>query len=1407
LSVLRILVAWMYITSTVLSITAQAQEGGADYNSNQLPVVQHLSPSHGAQQTQISTVGIDPNTGEARSLGFNQSHYIDPNTGARVPNYYKLMGYNFAPNTGYAPFARFLEAGRVPLLFSEPLSTINTNPEYNRLLGTEAGRQNLIRQIEGLRYYLQFSEVVGVDHLKRLTLERMATASTTTTSNSTAVASPTDVERFRQISKIRNGIEVLKEYLDVSRHSGAKTLFRDGLREFRTLDSRNRYNLRYGLASAIVPDKLPLRARVNPINIFKVATGRAAMVEFADPNGSGEKILTRVDIPRAEQIRQQNIFKELVATKDGRMNLTRYGGGVLAAIYLFYIVDLTVSYRNNPTGFLDLKRDTLSMALPMAGISYLIGGATASHAASGATQRMLMMARQSLANIDMARKIFHNNPGLANQTTRAAMTGLTRTATFLQRAFTPMGIIAGIPIAKMAYMAMDTFASCIKLRNEDNSYDQLELQRLESACDRGWADFAGVLTDTETWLTVVSLLTASALVSFFMNATNLAKYATFKNAAQRARVLAQWSSVPVMAKNIVLTLRAMAIPALVYIVQFAAFSAVFYLSFAIFKHIVHEMMDSYPVKVTAEQYRRFMREYHINPNQLEYMCDNEGLMDVGDFWANLFHYFGAEFEQDVNCGLNLFNTYVEHYNKVNSDWRAEKIKPFDTAVMNWSSFLHKALSTHHSGYLFYKDVVEQVRVARKNNMELDFSYKNVSLSGQGPEIRLPYTVDQAIQYNNPLPLFRSDPTFGWAYRLQNSESPTVSYPDHRSFSVDWDADYANERNVEKLTKRFESFKTEVVPVLIEALEGYEETEMHQVKKDALSSNINLFRLGQPNHIAWALNNLYVMYKREVSRAVGCRFTPSNVIGSESVCFVSQAFIKAGLYDENLFSKSDDGRSYNFTRLDFRPGLDMSENLIAPKPQPMGNKFFMDYHQKFEAHGIETNYYEGKDYTSKGITDYLVKQMVCGVDTLSGDSLVTGGWMGAMGLMPQEFKLPRLPFKNSDEFNPCEGSSVRINARHRSLWPKGWPGGHNGHGIYSYIEDKDDISKNYVGVVHYLYEELSDDVVNNFDDWWERTVRHEFENTIEKLYQEEFIDKVVNGRDGILARNSFVNLVEGTEDLNDNCVEVCDDFPAYDNETIAQSAKQQLDTIFNYHLEPMFNNDNFSVRTRHYSDDDNFTITDEAAKEILFEQFRKVKTQMYELLFFTLGKKESLEDPELVELYNTMEAEFLAQGRVINSATTGDLDIIRLLVLNSLIRHVQYQMAILFQTDTNGLILGLVSSSLAVVETGKWTRADGENTIDLLGPTVYIPETEELVKDALLDANEDILAAHNSVENREGRMILQYNDFPYRPEGTPITEEFRPPSYNTVLMTQGKIDALFHELFDIYFTKLSVRGIN
>ena len=502
------------------------------------------------------------------------------------------------------------------------------------------------------------------------------------------------------------------------------------------------------------------------------------------------------------------------------MNLSRYGGSVLAAIYLFYIIDLTINYRNNPKGFLEdlIKKDTLSLALPVAGLSYLIGGATASHLVGN----FLNLSRKNLANLSMAGKIFHNNPTLANQIAGSSMVGLSRTAEFLKKAFTPMGIIAGVPIAKMAYVAVHGLHACIKSKNHtgDKEIDAINLRK---ACKKSWDDFAGVLTDTETWLTVTSLLTAHAIISFFMNKANLGRFASFKKASERLPTLNKWSKVPHMAKNIVLTLRGIARPSLVFVVHFAVFTVVFYMAFELFKHAAGKIMNEHPVKVTAEQYRRLMREYHLDPNNLEQICDNEELIDIGNFWTNLFHYWGNEHKKDVSCGLNLFNTYIEHYNKVNAKWRTEKMKPFDQAVMNWSSFLHKALSTYHSGHLFYKDVVEQIRVAKKNGLELDFSYAEVS------GIKVPSSVEQAKYYNSPLPLFRSDPMFGWNYRL-DPESPTIAYPDHRSFSVDWDAEYVDKSITESLTKRFEGFKTKIVPVLVESLKAINTLLWVKVKK-------------------------------------------------------------------------------------------------------------------------------------------------------------------------------------------------------------------------------------------------------------------------------------------------------------------------------------------------------------------------------------------------------------------------------------------------------------------------------------------------------------------------------------------------------------------------------------------------
>ena len=461
---------------------------------------------------------------------------------------------------------------------------------------------------------------------------------------------------------------------------------------------------------------------------------------------------------------------------------------------------------------------------------------------------------------------------------------------------------------------------------------------------------------------------------------------------------------------------------------------------------------------------------------------------------------------------------------------------------------------------------------------------------------------------------------------------------------------------------------------------------------------------------------------------------------------------------------------------------------------------MDYHAKLASRGFETNDYEGKDITSKNITDYLVKQMVCGVDTLAGEALTTGGTLGQWGLGPQKFKIPRLPFKNHSEFNPCDGSRMRIPlGPHESAWPQGWPGGYKGHGIYSYIEDNYDVSKNYVGVVHYLYEELPDYIVNGFDAWWERVVRHEFEKNIQKIYQDIFIKKVVNGGDGMLSRNSFINLVEGDKDLNDNCVDVCDDFSVAENATIAESVKQQLDTIFNYHLEPMFKSKHFTVKTESYTEDP--TIEEGDAKVILLEQFKNLKTKLYDILFFMLGKQDSLKDESLRELYSHVEEEYMAQGAMINSSANLDLEAVKLLVLNSLVRYVQYEIAIIFQSDTVGLINAVTSAGIQAIESGRWESRK------IFSDLAYTDKDKERVKTEFLADRDLLIADYKSLENRKDKILLEYKDWPYAEEGAEQNDDILSPNLRGVISAQGKIDALFQEVFSLYATKLSVRGFN
>ena len=267
----------MYFMSTLLSIIVRADEA-----PKYLPAIQHLSPFHGAARTQVSTVGISLPDGNARSLGFYQAFYTDK-SGARVPNYYRILGFtSFIPNSGYEPFRALLQAGEgSPLLFRESLDTVRQTAEFKKLIKTTSGSQMLLKQISGLINYLEFKEIRTETFINKQIRQQIE-----------AVTVPFDVGidgRQGLIRYINSAIDVLLKHYTPEHKAGANAVYKDALKTLGSVKSRVRYNFKYGLTSAIVPDKLSLKARANPLNLFKVGVGRSVLMDIVDPLGTGEK--------------------------------------------------------------------------------------------------------------------------------------------------------------------------------------------------------------------------------------------------------------------------------------------------------------------------------------------------------------------------------------------------------------------------------------------------------------------------------------------------------------------------------------------------------------------------------------------------------------------------------------------------------------------------------------------------------------------------------------------------------------------------------------------------------------------------------------------------------------------------------------------------------------------------------------------------------------------------------------------------------------------------------------------------------------------------------------------------------------------------------------------------------------
>ncbi len=1304
----------------------------------------------------------------SNSLDRNMMYLQANPTSPRVVNEYRLLGLSSFPDISNSQFRAALSSPSIVL--SE--GSLSNNADYRRLMETPQGRQELIRQ------YKQAFSSLSVTLDENLSQTRSALKTELTRTAVSEYKGPSQTEADRRLMQERITLKVNEQLLD-SFSSDEKSQARERVEQAkRTLSnprSRALFNFNNGVTAGKDPGRL---ASLNPRN--QIANLRGYYTRrVTDPFGRDVNVYLPKNGEAFAGLRNLNAPDIVKQLKSGAIEVGMFGAILYGFLITSTAYQTVADFESNPMAF----ENGYDMAplVAASSLGFLFGGWGTSLAVDGA-KGAFGIRTQAIKNTNFLLnegRLAISNPALRSQLIRANMSAFK--SSLIQRATTYSGMAGGMIFSQIAMRYADKMRSCSRILKFDyGTFPEYKRNQIEASCQKNFLQIMGEVTsDPKVWKDVVAImLSKKAMLLFGSSGAQAAMYG-FSNKVGSQAALNLLKAMPARQPHSLKVVirfagrvgRVITSPT---VIGFVAFMIVFEVISTIFDFAIDRVTYNMPANIAAEQMRELMENYKSKGWDATKVCDDRTLRE-GSILGNLKALWNWDREEE--CSSKLITAFISHHNNVNKKWRTKLLQPVSESINQWTQYTFDAVNLYRSTYMFYKDVIDQVRVEKQMAGPLDFNRYKTEESRSGLfKLQAHKQIDR---YNHPLPLFRSEIFFGARYK--NEDDPAISYPLINGASVDWEARYNDQEKIEFLNQRMNSFRTVVLPQLISDLENTPEDLPEQKKAEALEIT-SLLKEGSLLSMAEGLQVLSEASESEADRCA--QSVPTGMREEHTVnghCYFN--FRHKGFLDSDFWQKDDMSANENalkFLKSDnvFYAGYQTQNNKrpFGIKPVGMGQRFLIKYYEKFKNNGVDHLLFES-GYRS--LTDYLAKQLVCGVDVTNGDQMLSNPIRYKLGLAPK-FKAPKLPFKSSD-FNPCDRSSYRNSNGVR--WSHGWEGS---HGFYHYIEDSENpeaktrrslgeiftgtdlpAKKKYAGFVELVYKELPDHILNDFDAWWKTNVEPQFAEVLNKIYNDYYKDELIDQQ---LAEVVMI------QNNNTNCYDECVDFEHSNKSGVAASIKQEFDTYFNYFLEPLL--EGVQIDTRYVD------LDEDAARLKLKQDFNLIKRDIYSVLDFLSGRTNALAGSELNQIYTDLLTSLSAEKLLLDPSASQNYEILSAKALKAIVNEKLYELQILFKTDGGVGILALYESFTAIVSAN--------------------PELTESEREAALDRFKEEHAQNSrdfdSAENRAGKVLVEYVDWPE-------DQNKLSPTLEAVYIAQISILKGFDELIEIEELKASLKPVS
>ena len=1233
-----------------------------------------------------------------------------------------------------------------PLVLMTDPSRLMTNQKYSELFRTEAGRIELSRQFNqsfsGLSASLErdiFLERRNVhDSIRNQVVQDLINRG----------ISEQDIHNKKDL-KEKIKLEINRRFLEKFTHDERNKALNEIRKAQKFLSNgRNRalYNFKHGLAVGEVPKRLDM-LRFNNINAVRKGSGVVKV--RLEGEGVFGKRYEYVNVERSgDGLKNVKPVEILNSLKKGSIEVGKFGMAFLMIMYASAQFEMLTQYKSNPQAFEKFLDELATPAFLLSFSSFFIGGAAVG-AIAGTPEALV---RKSIFNLNEIKNVKFENPRVKERIIKTSMAGVQSGffGKLMQKTTSYPGLAGGLVIAQLVHRSVNKIHSCRKiLALKSGEYNEFERQRIEQACKQGWAELANeIASSPQTWMQVMSIWSAKALLTFFMSKTQFSRF-TKGGGTTNSKILNSSKNnliARIVPRGIIRPVVSVALSTGGTFLYLAAFVAIFEVVFWGLQWGYEKVTIDMPTEEIATNMRRLMHDYRNKGWDIEKLCQNEliaGVKLLSNLRSTGFSQI-SKYKEHEECVKKVTLGFIDEYKKKNQIWKNKITEPVQTAINNWIEYTFQAVNLYKASYLLYKDISEQIRLQRTRG-KIEFNRRGHIIGRtNGNDIKINKIVGYANSnnYNHPLPLFRTDPFFGWNFRI--TETNYIPYPKIDTHHVNWEERSKNNEMISFLEERFKRFKKEVLPEVINKLKvGLESEKISNNNKENIQKIVKALESKKTNDITYGLHLLSKITENELTVNPRCLMSlhTSNESISESTrnyCFFSN--FQKNFLDTTYWKVDKDSQEMTFKKSKYPYFAGYQTSKIRPygvKPLANGQRFFIDYHKRLKQNGIDPYYF---DSTYDSLTDYLLKSMMCGVDIRKGESMLTnkepyrreytwdfmGLREGAARMLNWEspkYKAPKIPLKTN--FNAC---SKTFNTNRGAINDRAWI---SNYGFYNYIEDVNNPGKNYGGIVHLLYEEANDEFVNNFDTWWRDNVKPEFEIIINKVYEDYFLGHLINEK-----------LQEAlTRDNNDtNCLSQnsCVEFEYEHKHGVAASIKQEIDTYFVYILGPMV--EDMPLDERYYKENNL------SPREKITEDLKAIRLNIYDILN-ALSTKSDLKNEKLKNRYNRLYKKPVADEIARNEGETIDMSKIQnqiaLKTYKLLLNESLYNLGVLFKTSTEDTInfyFDLIESLI---------RANSDLTEDEV--ELALDDLEERRKQELKDYEDDL--------ERKNKVLIQYQDWP------------------------------------------------